>query len=582
MAGKIPQHFIDDLLARTDIVSLVERYIPLKKAGTNYLCVCPFHDDHKPSMHVVPNKQFYYCFSCGASGNAIGFLMNYEHLSFIDAIETLASDAGIPVPREASQAQDRLQPLYDLLGKVSQYFQSELKNDAGQAARDYLKRRGLSQETIEHFSLGFAPDSWDSVTQRFGHNTEGQTALLQTGLIIEKNAKRHYDRFRNRVMFPIRDQRGRHIGFGGRVMDDSTPKYLNSPETPVFHKGRELFGLYEAKKTRDLNTLLVTEGYMDVIALHEAGITYAVATLGTAVTKDHIERLVRTVKHIVFCFDGDMAGRKAAWKALTTALPMLDDTVQFQFLFLPQGQDPDSFVREHGKTVFEQHIQGAHTLSQYLLEALSDDLNLETLEGRAQLVAKAMPLISSVKGLAIKEQLLQALAERSHTPKQTLLEWTDRAVPTASQAMPSHPIPADIKQTPVRFAITLLLQHPELLKETEVELPDLPMKGLDILKKIVEIIRNSSYITSATIVEHFRHDKAFTFLTKLAVAPLLIPEGSLQQELSDTLHTIKAQTLNFSIDTLLHKAKSQDLSTEEKQALQKLLVLKKTRHKTSI
>jgi len=377
MAGRIPQHFIDDLLTRIDIVEVIDHRVPLKKAGHEYKACCPFHGEKTPSFTVSQVKQFYHCFGCGEHGNAISFLMDYEHMDFVEAIEALAHGAGIEVPREAGtdQApQSSNQAAYDLLEQTAQYYQQQLRDHAeAQRAVDYLKERGLTGEVAARFGIGFAPPGWDNLTRALGNDKKIQQELLNTGLVIERNdSSGIYDRFRDRIQFPIHDRRGRTIGFGGRVINkDDTPKYLNSPETPVFHKGRELYGLYEARKAmRKLVRILVVEGYMDVVALAQFDINYAVATLGTATTHDHLETLFRTVPEIIFCFDGDRAGRQAAWRALENTLPVLRDGRAARFLFLPDGEDPDSQVRKTGKTGFEAAMDQATHLSDFFFDQL--------------------------------------------------------------------------------------------------------------------------------------------------------------------------------------------------------------------
>lgn len=579
MASKIPQHFIDDLLARTDIVSLIERYIPLKKTGNSYQCLCPFHNDSKPSMHVIPHKQFYYCFSCGASGNAVTFLMEYEHLSFLDCIDSLASDAGIDVPKEAHANENRLQPIFDSLMSVAEFYQQELQAPQANNARAYLQDRKLNDETIQHFAIGFVKDAWDSVYKKFAKSQDSKNILAQAGMLIEKSNNEAYDRFRGRIMFPIRDQRGRVIGFGGRVLDDSQPKYLNSPETPVFHKGSELYGLYEAKKQKKMEKLLVVEGYMDVISLYQHGIAYAIATLGTAVTSQHVQRLLRTVKHIIFCFDGDSAGLRAAWKAVGISLPLVTDEIIVQFLFLAQGDDPDTCVQKLGKPAFETKIEQAQTLSGYLLDELSQQVNLETLEGRAQLVAKAMPYIQQVKAIILKQQLIQELSKISNTPLNKLQNIQDN---TETSAKTINPVSTDMKQTPVRFAITLVLQHPECVDDKHYDFSNASLKGLDVLKKLLEICHSKPHITTAGLLEYWRETAIFKYLNQLAASKLLIPNSAIKQELKACLIRIQGFSIEHIIDELFAKANRQELTDNEKKQLQKLLIYKKTGGNTAI
>ena len=436
MAGRIPQSFIEELTARADIVELIGSRVELKKAGREYRACCPFHNEKTPSFWVSPQKQFYHCFGCGAHGTALGFLMEYDKLSFPEAIEELAGRLGMDVPREASSQPDNsgsTQPLYDLNLKVAKHFASVLPGDA--RAREYAKKRGLTRETVERFMIGFAPNSWNELIKRFGSTEADKKVLLDCGLIIERERTdsrtldRHYDRFRDRLMFPIRDSRGRVLAFGGRIIDQGEPKYLNSPETLLFHKGRELYGLYEVRQSRTtLKRLLVVEGYMDVARLHQAGVNYAVATLGTATTPEHLRRIFKLVNEVVFCFDGDKAGRAAAWRALGNALPEARDGRQIRFLFLPEGHDPDSLVGEEGREAFEKRLDGALPLSEYLASALGDQVDLSHADGRAQFAEAARPLVAKVAPGVYRDLLIERLSESIKLPSARLNQlWFNEA-----------------------------------------------------------------------------------------------------------------------------------------------------------
>lgn len=436
MAGLIPQTFIDDLLHRVDIVEVVDKRVGLKRAGKNYQACCPFHNEKTPSFSVQPERQFYYCFGCGAGGNAIGFVMNFDHVDFPQAVETLARDAGVEVPREESRADARRQSentrLLEILETASKYYQQQLRSHPRkQVAVDYLKSRGLSGEIARDFALGFAPPGWDNLLATAGTDDEKTQSLLKAGMIIERNREKqqdspqrsekrdekraqrpYYDRFRDRIMFPIRDSRGRTVAFGGRVLGDDKPKYLNSPETPVFHKSAELYGLYEARRSGEkFSRLLLVEGYMDVIALAQMGIRNAVATLGTATSARHLQRLFRSVSEVVFCFDGDEAGRTAAWRALETTLPLMEDGRQVRFLFLPEGADPDTFVREHGKEGFEKALNEAAPLEDFFFDKLSADLDARSIEGRARLSNLAKPLIRKLPRGIYAQLMLNRLSD---------------------------------------------------------------------------------------------------------------------------------------------------------------------------
>lgn len=457
MAGLIPQSFIDDLLHRTDIVEVVARRVPdLKKKGRNHSACCPFHQEKTPSFSVNEDRQFYYCFGCGAGGNAIGFVMEFEQQDFPQAVESLARDAGMEVPREESAAATRRQSennkLMDVLDKASKFYQQQLRqNSQRQAAVDYLKSRGVSGEIARDFGLGFSPPGWDNLLNSIGSDTDQEQMLLKAGLIIEresrgeqdKNDKRrpYYDRFRHRIMFPIRDTRGRTVAFGGRVLGDDKPKYLNSPETPVFHKGSELYGLFEAKKASSkLDKILIVEGYMDVIALAQMNIRNAVATLGTATSSKHLTRLFRLVSEVVFCFDGDEAGRTAAWRALEATLPLLEDGRQVRFLFLPEGADPDTYVREVGQDAFLAKVAEATPLEEFFYDKLSQGINTASIEGKARLSNLAKPLLRKLpRGIYAQLMLdrLTGLLGVSHESIDQLLQEQ----PEKEAAAP--PAPAD-------------------------------------------------------------------------------------------------------------------------------------------
>ncbi|MFQ5609178.1 MAG: DNA primase, partial [Woeseiaceae bacterium] len=410
MAGLIPQDFIDDLVARADIVEVVGRRVQLKKAGREFKACCPFHDEKTPSFTVSPTKGFYHCFGCGAHGTAVGFLMEFDHMSFVEAIESLAQAMGVDVPRnESDKPARRYDELFGLMSQVEKGWQKALRDS--HEAVDYLKKRGIDGATAQRFGIGYAPDGWSTVLDEYGKSDEAIDRLLATGLIIRKDNGRHYDRFRERLMFPIRDARGRSIGFGGRTLGDGEPKYLNSPETVLFHKGRELYGLWEARQAlRHIERLVVVEGYMDVVALARNGIDFAVATLGTATTLEQLNRLFRLAENVAFCFDADRAGRKAAWRALETALPHIREGRQVRFVFLPEGHDPDSFVNEHGADAFIKAVDEGIALSDFLIGELASQVDLETVDGKARLAELAKPLINRVPTGVYRDLLLDSLA----------------------------------------------------------------------------------------------------------------------------------------------------------------------------
>lgn len=440
MAGLIPQSFIDDLLNRTDIVDVVSSRVQLKKTGKNLSACCPFHKEKSPSFTVSPDKQFYYCFGCGAGGNALGFIMDHDNLDFPQAVEELARAAGMEVPREEGRRgqkprQPTDSPLYPLLEAASEFYRQALRGHATRkAAVDYLKGRGLSGEIARDFGLGFAPPGWDNLLKHLGADALQQKVMIDAGLLIENaESGKRYDRFRDRVMFPIRDSRGRVIAFGGRVLGDDKPKYLNSPETPVFHKGQELYGLYEARKyNRNLDEIIVVEGYMDVIALAQQGLRNAVATLGTSTSEEHLKRLFRVVPSVLFCFDGDQAGRKAAWRALEATLSSLQDGRRARFLFLPEGEDPDSLVRAEGTDAFQARInQHAQPLADYFFEQLSNEADPRSLEGKAHMVTLAAPLIEKVPGANLRQLMRNRLKDITGLDPQQM-EQLAQSAPTPS------------------------------------------------------------------------------------------------------------------------------------------------------
>jgi len=422
----IPKSFIQDLLNRLDIVDVIERYVPLKKAGANFVACCPFHNEKSPSFTVSQSKQFYHCFGCGAHGTAIGFIMEHAGFGYVEAIEELARNAGLEVPHERTAAGDTYQKiapnLYEVMQAATRYYREQLK--LSQRAIDYLKQRGLSGEIAAKFGIGYAPDAWQNLAAAFPDYQD--ETLVETGLVIAGDEGKRYDRFRDRIMFPIVNVRGQVIGFGGRVLDKGEPKYLNSPETPLFEKGHELYGLFQAQKAiRAGQRALVVEGYMDVVALAQHGVEYAVATLGTATTPYHVQKLLRLTEHIVFCFDGDKAGQRAAWRALENALPYLQDGKRISFLFLPVEHDPDSFIREFGKDAFEQRVREAMPLSAYLLREICTELDLRSQEGRNQLLQRAKPLLTAITAPAtalLLRKEVAALAGVSQAELEALYE----------------------------------------------------------------------------------------------------------------------------------------------------------------
>ncbi|MEW6646764.1 MAG: DNA primase [Pseudomonadota bacterium] len=556
MAGRIPQQFIDELISRVDIVDVIDARVPLKKKGREHVACCPFHNEKTPSFTVSQDKQFYHCFGCGAHGTALGFLMEYEHLDFVEAVEKLAADIGLTVPREGGDNTPRgpsPQPLYELMEQSAQFYQQQLRrHQQRQRAVDYLKKRGLSGEIAAAFGIGYAPDGWDNLLQALGQDKEQQDRLLTVGMLIEKDNGSRYDRFRDRIMFPIRDYRGRVIAFGGRILDKGEPKYLNSPETPIFHKGRELYGLFEAKQAlREIPRLLVVEGYMDVVALAQFGIRNAVATLGTAVTKEHLERLFRTTSEVVFCFDGDRAGRDAAWRGLENALPLMREGHQLHFMFLPEGEDPDTLVRSIGRDGFEQRIGQAQPLSEYFFEQMGKQADITRLDGRARLVELCRPYLSKLPPGIYRHLMLDRLAQLAHMERDALERMLGgetasvvAAVPAA--AKPVRP-PAATRQQPslVRSAIRLLLQRPALaqLVAEPGALAGLQLPGMPLLVEMLELLKQHPHLTTGALLEHWREGDRGKHLFALAQRDMLLsPEqDNLEQEFSDTVARLLQQ-----------------------------------------
>ncbi len=572
MAGRIPKGFIEDMVARTDIVELIDARVPLKKAGKNYQACCPFHNEKSPSFSVSPDKQFYHCFGCGAHGNSISFLMEYEQLEFVEAVEELARLNSMDVPREEtgsgktkhypSVSKEQKQSDYDLLETVTKFFKHQLKHDEnGPAAIEYLKSRGLSGDTCQQYDVGFAPDKWDGVLTALGNNKTTIEQLADLKVLNTNDNGRTYDFFRNRIMFPIRDKRGRVVGFGGRVMDDGTPKYLNSPETRLFHKGRELYGFHQAKQAnKQLDQVLIVEGYMDVVSLAQQGIRYAVAALGTATTTDHMQMLFRATRKVICCYDGDRAGRDAAWRALQNALPQLKDGVDLRFCFLPDGEDPDTMVQKEGKEAFEQRLAEATPLLDYFFEHFVELHDLTDDAGKSALLAEAKPMIAQIPSDYYKEALLAKLAR-----------FVGKHIDQINVASRS-PV-AEVKQqqtefqiTPMRRAIGLMIQHPELAS-TIPHIPALKnaeLPGFDLFIEIQESILAEPTITPPVLLERFRESRAYPYLTQLVVWDHQIQEANLEAEFVATFKSLQDSYLEKRLDALLVKSQINPLTDTEK------------------
>ena len=576
MSGRIPRDFIDDLLVRVDIVDLIDSHTPLKKTGTNYVACCPFHTEKTPSFSVNRNKQFFHCFGCGISGNAINFLMNLNNLEFVEAIEDLAAFAGVTVPREvapyqADQKKEDLNSLYQLMDQTANFYVQQLRtSDEGKKAVDYLKARGVNGDCANEFILGYAPNEWKALANSFDHN-----ALIKTGLLVNKEDGQAYDRFRNRIIFPIRDKRGRIIGFGGRVMDDSLPKYLNSPETTLFHKGNEVYGLYELlKKNPKPPQILIVEGYMDVISLSQFGINYAVAALGTAVSLAHLNLLFRFSPEIVLCFDGDKAGLAAAWKAMESVFLSLKDNRSCRIMVLPQNQDPDSLVRKEGLTNFTLRVQTAQALSDYFFEHISEKLNLSEMEGRAQLVGKAKPYLEKLPEGIFREMMLSSLKTISGISTLNDLDNTSKSkIPyTKKKTLNTSPQSASVKSA--KTATALLIQNPRLIHNIDqknINWDILDIQGIELFKNIQQVILTKNTVNTAILIEHYRntaHEKSVKILASLN---LYVSENNIDMVFTDTLNSLLKQGKYAAIAKLETKAQNQGLDIHEQQLLIKIL-----------
>ena len=631
MAGLIPQSFIDDLLNRTDIVDVVSSRVQLKKAGKNYTACCPFHKEKTPSFSVSPDKQFYYCFGCGAGGNALGFLMDHDNLDFPQAIEDLAKAAGMEVPREESgrphkPRQPTDSPLYPLLTAAADFYRQALKSHPQRkAAVDYLKGRGLTGEIARDFGLGFAPPGWDNLYKHLSSDTLQQKAMIDAGLLVE-NAEtgKRYDRFRDRVMFPIRDSRGRIIAFGGRVLGDDKPKYLNSPETPVFHKGQELYGLFEARKNnRNLDEIIVVEGYMDVIALAQQGLRNAVATLGTATSEEHLKRLFRVVPSVLFCFDGDQAGRNAAWRALEATLSSLQDGRRARFLFLPEGEDPDTLVRSEGTDAFRARInQHAQPLADYFFQQLTEEADPRSLEGKAHMATLAAPLIDKVPGANLRTLMRQRLQEITglsgeavsqlahsapqdapppaydpgmdydampdyadfHQPQEAYApqqEWTPKKPGAGGKKWDKKPWSKNGKrgdrdeayaprtpvavEAPTLIALRTLIHHPQLAGKVESadHFANASNTYAQVLIALIEAVQKNPKLNSIQLMARWHGTEQGRLLKALAEKEWLIDGDNLEQQFLDTITRLSAGQHTQTLDELIKRARQPGLSAEE-------------------
>lgn len=560
MAGLIPDSFIEELLGRVDIVEVIERRVPLRKAGREYHARCPFHDEKSPSFTVSPQKQFYHCFGCGAHGTAIGFLMNYEGLEFVDAVEELARMAGLQVPREAGSAPRPSAGVLEILSSAAAWYQEQLRQSP--AAIAYLQRRGLSGEVTAQFGIGYAPAGWDGLIKQLGTDERQLDRLLRAGMLSQGKSGT-YDKFRDRIMFPIQDRRGRVIAFGGRALGDDGPKYLNSPETELFHKGRELYGLYQARKSQPrLERILVVEGYMDVVALAQFGFANCVATLGTATTGEHAELLFRAADEVVYCFDGDRAGRQAAWRALEATLPRLRDGRQARFLFLPEGEDPDSMVRRGGAEAFAGLLAQAQPLSAYFFAHLTETVDMNSIDGRARLVGLTKPYLDQIPAGVFRDMMI----ERLETLARHRLEEAPRRRPAPVARSAAGGAPA-LQRTAMRLALAHMVQDPSLatsIRGMEAFAGcDLP--GFEIYRELVDFCAKSPNMTTAQLLELWRDHPAQSHLQKLATWRLPEDSDRAAQEFRDAVTGLELQWIKQRISRM--EAVYADLRPEDRQNL---------------
>ena len=576
MSGNIPRQFIDDLLVRVDIVDIIDSHVPLKKMGSNYTARCPFHNEKSPSFNVNRNKQFYHCFGCGAGGNVITFLINFNHLSFVEAIEELATSAGVEIPYENQtnfepQAKNKLLDLQQLMAQVAKFYVQQLKNNPQKdVAVDYLKSRGIKGIIARDFMIGYAPEGWQTLAPHF-NNIE---LLCEAGMLAFKN-EQYYDRFRQRIMFPIRNKRGHVIGFGGRVLDDlQQPKYLNSPETPLFHKSNEVYGLYELlKKNPRPSRILIVEGYMDVVTLAQFGIDYAVATLGTNLTATQLQLLFRSASEVIVCFDGDKAGQDAAWKAMDAIFSVLNDNRQVRILILPPTHDPDSLLRVEGVELFTQRIENAELMSAYFFNHFTAMLDLTSIEGRAKLAHQAKPFLLKLADGFFKEMMLAKLQKLTDFDVAPMLEKEN---PMSSQNRHQQRNQT-IRHSVERLTLTLLVQNPVLAEKLDTNSIDwqalefAEIETFKTIKTIVQMICNEKPATTAQLLEHYRGQAEENFLNELAFLPILVPEEGIEREFIGALNQLLAQAKQTRLEKLQIQAATTGLNDHEKEILLNLL-----------
>ena len=575
--ARIPDAFIDDLLARTDVVEVIGTRVPLKRQGKEYSARCPFHDERSPSFTVSQTKQFYHCFGCGAHGTAISFLMNYDRLEFLDAVDELARRVGMEVPKDAIKRNDDddSREMYAALDAAAQFFQRQL--EGSDKSKTYLDQRGVDASIRTQFAIGYAPDGFSALKDALGTDERRIKLLDKTGMLSRSDNGRVYDKFRDRIMFPIHDRRGRVIAFGGRVLvKDDGPKYLNSPETPLFHKGRELYGLWQVRQANQkIERLVVVEGYMDVVSLFQYGVTQAVATLGTATTPDHAELLFRNSPDVYFCFDGDAAGQRAAWKALESVLPRMKDGRQAFFLFLPDGEDPDSIVRSEGAAGFDQRLQQATPLSQFFFDELGKDVKLSTLDGRARLAERAKPLLAQIPDGAFGDLMRQRLGEITGVGVQQ-----PAALPEKPKVVSRLPAQAQ-KRSLVRGAISVLLQQPALALALEPPygFKDLRQPGVELLVELLSLVHSRPEITTGALLQHFAEREELNALQKLASQAVPGNDVIWRQELIDAAEQLEDQAIQQRLAELQSKMGAGPLDGADKYELMALMQAQRRRGK---
>ena len=547
MAGRIPESFIETLIERSDIVEVIGSRVDLKPAGRGeFKARCPFHDEKTPSFTVSSDKQFYHCFGCGAHGTVIGFVMEYDGLEFPAAIEELASRAGLEVPREGGHAPVRqYDRLYAALGAAQSWFRRQL--GSAEAARNYLKGRGFDKATVDEFGIGYAPEAWQALADELTAQGFRLDELEEAGLVTRRD-QRTTDKFRDRVMFPIHDRRGRVIAFGGRALGERGPKYMNSPETPVFHKGRELYRLYQVRRGGLPKRLLVVEGYMDCAALFQYGFDNAVATLGTSVTADHMELMFRASPVVVFCFDGDRAGRQAAWRGLEAALPVMRDNREVRFLFLPEGEDPDSLVRARGRDEFAVLVDQARPLSTFFFDHLAEEVDMTSIDGRARLVALAQPYLEKMPAGAFADLMRRELEKRAgHGGAAPVVQPASNAPKTRQGGAGD-----DRPLTPVQYAVALIVQRPDLARDVAEGALDgsVKLRGVDFLRELIDFCRAKPHFSTAKLLESWRDRPEGPWLAKLAGREVIDEPEAMSAALAQILARIRRQQIQIRVREL--------------------------------